>query len=367
MSAVVFFGLLSTALMLASRATYFYSIYKGETKPHAFSWLIWAVISCIGFAAQFAEGAGAGSWARGVSALTCIILVFIGFKWGEKNITRSDWATLVVAFLAVPLWIITETPLWSVILVVIIDTIGYIPTIRKVWRNPHQETPVSYILSCLCALFSLAAIEHYTPSTWLYPLALTITNAIMFMLIYLWRGDIYRLARKFLKITVFIALLSSAASAAIPEKKPRTLAPTVASVVVYKAERRMDLLDYRGVTIDSYKIVLGKNPVGDKKHEGDNRTPEGTYLIDTRNENSQFFLSLRISYPNARDIAEARRQGLSPGGDIFIHGMPNDKSWMWWKYNTVNDWTNGCVAVSNDDMKELWTRIADGTPITIRP
>jgi L,D-peptidoglycan transpeptidase YkuD (ErfK/YbiS/YcfS/YnhG family) len=363
LSAVVFFGLLSTALMLASRGTYFYSIYKGETKPHAFSWLIWAVISCIGFAAQFAEGAGAGSWARGVSAATCVMLVFIGLRWGEKNITRGDWVTLFVALLAVPLWIVTKTPLYSVILVVLIDTIGYMPTVRKVRLNPHQETPFSYILSGFCALFSLFAIEHYTPSTWLYPAVLTATNAGMAFYI-LHRKNILKQA---LATSVAVMLCAGTAQASLPQKRPATFAPTVAHVVIYKAERRLDLVDPRGVTIDSYKVVLGKNPVGDKLHEGDNRTPEGRYTIDTRNPNSSYYLSLRISYPNARDVAEARSKGLSPGGEIFIHGMPNDKGWMWWKYNTMNDWTNGCVALSNKDIRELWERVADGTPITIRP
>ena len=127
-------------MLALSRAVYFASIFKGKTKPHAFSWLIWATVSGIGFAAQFAEGAGPGSWARGFSAVTCCILVVLGYFKGEKNITGSDWTTLSAALLAVPLWVITKTPIWSVFIVCVIDTIGYFPTVRKAWNKPYQES-----------------------------------------------------------------------------------------------------------------------------------------------------------------------------------------------------------------------------------
>ena len=173
------YAAVSVLLMLGSRGVYLTSIFSGRTRPHAFSWVIWSVISTIGFAAQVAEGAGPGSWARGVSAATCIICAVLGFTHGEKNITRADWITLVTALLAVPLWLLTETPVWSVILVCVIDTIGYLPTARKAYSKPHEETPRGYILSAFCALFSLLAISHYNLSTWLYPATLVITNALM--------------------------------------------------------------------------------------------------------------------------------------------------------------------------------------------
>lgn len=179
------FGILSTFMMLCSRANYFNSTFRGRTRPHAFSWFIWGIISTIGFAAQVAEGAGAGSWARGLSAATCFMLVVVSLMKGEKNIRRSDWVTLVVALCAIPLWVATKTPVWSVILVCCIDTIGYFPTVRKSWDKPHSETALSYTLSCLCALFSIFAIENYTLSTWLYSAVLTVTNGgmVAFLLI----------------------------------------------------------------------------------------------------------------------------------------------------------------------------------------
>lgn len=173
------FGALSVAMMVLSRAVYFTSIYKGKTRPHAFSWLIWAVISAIGFAAQVAEGAGPGSWARGFSAATCLLLVALGYYRGEKNITRGDWLALGAALSCVPLWIITKTPAWSVIIVCFIDTIGYLPTVRKARLKPREESASSYFIASLCALFALFAIENYTVSTWLYTAVLAVSNSAL--------------------------------------------------------------------------------------------------------------------------------------------------------------------------------------------
>lgn len=155
-----------------------------------------------------------------------------------------------------------------------------------------------------------------------------------------------------------LCLLSAPARAKIPE---------VARIEVIKSERRMTLFDKKDNIVRTYKIALGKSPVGDKEKEGDNRTPEGKYVINARNENSDYYLSLRLSYPNASDLWRAKKMGLQPGSNIFIHGMPNGKGWMTWKYNLKNDWTNGCIAVANKDMDELWNIVPTGTPIIIRP
>lgn len=185
-------GFISTALMLASRGVYFTSIFRGQTKPHAFSWLIWGVISSIGFAAQVAEGAGAGAWARGVSAATCFMLVILALmQSGRGMITRADWITLAAAFLTIPLWVVTKTPVWSVVIVVIIDLIGYAPTVRKSWGSPWQEKALSYFISSACAFFAVLAVENYTLSTWLYSATLTFSNAAMGVIL-LWRRQVLR-------------------------------------------------------------------------------------------------------------------------------------------------------------------------------
>ena len=178
------FGVLSVVMMVGSRAGYFADIFRGRTRPHVFSWLIWGAISAIGFAAQAAEGAGPGSWARGFGSATCFLLVLISFFKGEKNIKRADWVTLSVALSAIPLWAVTKTPFWSVLIVCSIDTIGYLPTVRKAYLKPRSEMAISYLFSCLGAAFSLLAIVQYTPSTWLYPLTLTFTNGGMFLFLH---------------------------------------------------------------------------------------------------------------------------------------------------------------------------------------
>lgn len=136
-------------------------------------------------------------------------------------------------------------------------------------------------------------------------------------------------------------------------------------VVVYKAKRRLDLLN-DGKRIRSYRISLGGNPVGHKKQEGDSKTPEGDYLIDWRNPKSKYTLSLHISYPNKADKAQAAKRGVSPGGDIMIHGLPNGWEAAGPALAGV-DWTDGCIAVDNWAIKEIWKAVPNGTPITINP
>jgi murein L,D-transpeptidase YafK len=140
-------------------------------------------------------------------------------------------------------------------------------------------------------------------------------------------------------------------------------ATTIDRVLVEKSERRMSLLD-DGAVVKTYRIALGREPVGDKERQGDGRTPEGTFRIDRRNAASQYHRSLHIDYPDAAHRARARRLGVSPGGDIFIHGLPNGAGWL---VPRGVDWTAGCIAVSNDEIEEIWTLVRDGTPIEIRP
>jgi murein L,D-transpeptidase YafK len=141
--------------------------------------------------------------------------------------------------------------------------------------------------------------------------------------------------------------------------------PTVDRVVVDKSDRKLHLI-MDGEPYRTFDIALGIRPVGDKEYEGDFRTPEGTYRLDARNPNSEFFLSIHVSYPNGQDIREARAMGVDPGGAIMIHGLPNNPTRSEAYYRT-QDWTNGCIAVSNSDMIDIWLMTADNTPIEIRP
>ncbi len=134
-------------------------------------------------------------------------------------------------------------------------------------------------------------------------------------------------------------------------------------IVVDKSDRVMIL--FKGQTeITRYSgIRLGDAPVGAKQFEGDEKTPEGTYTISGRNPGSSYHLSLKISYPNAVDRAFAKAKGRAPGGDIFIHGQPN----RWTGPTLASDWTDGCIALSNAQVEQLWRIVADGTTITIKP
>ncbi|OEY66196.1 L,D-transpeptidase family protein [Marinobacter sp. X15-166B] len=141
--------------------------------------------------------------------------------------------------------------------------------------------------------------------------------------------------------------------------------PPINQVLVRKEERRLYLLAGDQV-VKSYRISLGDNPVGHKLSEGDARTPEGDYILNWRNANSRFYKSIHISYPNHEDRALARAWGLNPGGSIMIHGLPNDAGDLAFAYAGL-DWTDGCIAVNNDEMDEIWRLVADGTPIQILP
>lgn len=137
--------------------------------------------------------------------------------------------------------------------------------------------------------------------------------------------------------------------------------PEVSEVRVFKAERRMEL--WSGATrLRSYDIALGANPVGPKRQRGDSRTPEGRYTIDRRNPQSAFHLSLGIDYPNAEDIARARAEGVDPGGDIFIHGLGHRSRFSRYRRG---DWTDGCIAVTNRQIEEIYAMVPNGTPIEI--
>ena len=140
--------------------------------------------------------------------------------------------------------------------------------------------------------------------------------------------------------------------------------PLVTRVIVYKAERRLDLM--RGdEVVRSFRVSLGLMPAGHKERAGDFRTPEGHYNLTRRNARSDFFMSIQVSYPNDRDLRRARANGWDPGGSIMIHGLPNRMKREPGYYG--RDWTDGCIAVSNSDMVEIWLLTNNNTPIDILP
>lgn len=146
---------------------------------------------------------------------------------------------------------------------------------------------------------------------------------------------------------------------------PEILKGQVSKVLIEKRERRLTLIAQDKV-LKSYKIALGGNPNGQKERQGDNKTPEGTYIIDSRNTDSAYHLSLHISYPNERDLRRAKELGVSPGGDIMIHGLKNGFSWIGDAHTSL-DWTKGCIAVTDEEIEEIADLVPNGTIVEIRP
>jgi murein L,D-transpeptidase YafK len=168
---------------------------------------------------------------------------------------------------------------------------------------------------------------------------------------------------RFLIVVLLLPLLPR--SAQTPETDRLREIGKADLIRVIKSERRMTL-ERDGEVIATYKVALGRNPDGHKQQEGDMRTPEGRYTIDWRNPQSKYHLSLHVSYPNKADKERAKVAGVSPGGDIMIHGQPNGMAFAA-GLTQMRDWTHGCIAVTNTEMDEIWKAVPDGTPIEISP
>jgi hypothetical protein len=150
-----------------------------------------------------------------------------------------------------------------------------------------------------------------------------------------------------------------------PALEPLPLGFVADSIVVVKRSHTLTLFS-RGFAARTYVIALGRSPVGDKERLGDNRTPEGLFHIDDRNAQSRYHLALHISYPDPVHLARARALGVPPGGDIMIHGLPKGLEFVGAAHR-ADDWTNGCIAVTNQEIDEIWRVVPTGTQIRILP
>ena len=184
----------------------------------------------------------------------------------------------------------------------------------------------------------------------------------------------YILAPLILNRTGFCVLLFAALGTAAFAQTLTTVAsvrapsipvlPKVDHVLVLKREHRM-LLFSGDQLVKSYEVALGSGGLAPKRRQGDGRTPEGLYTIDWRNPASRYHLALHISYPQPPDKQRARRLGANPGGDIMIHGLDPESSWVGANHR-LTDWTNGCIAVTDSEIEEIWQMVPDGTPVEIR-
>jgi len=164
----------------------------------------------------------------------------------------------------------------------------------------------------------------------------------------------------------FVAALAGVVAwANLPDSPPLPASAVTDRVVVDKGARTLTLLR-RGAVLKTYRVSLGGHPAGHKREEGDERTPEGVYRIDSRNARSSAHLALHVSYPSPADAARARARGVRPGGLIMVHGILNGLGWLG-RLHRLMDWTDGCVAVTNREMDEIWRAVPVGTPIEIRP
>jgi murein L,D-transpeptidase YafK len=136
-------------------------------------------------------------------------------------------------------------------------------------------------------------------------------------------------------------------------------------IVIVKSTRTMTLYS-RHVVLKTYKVALSRDPVGPKERAGDHKVPEGDYVVDEKNAHSRFHLALHISYPNATDRERARKLGVSPGGNVEIHGLPDKYAWLGSVQHNV-DWTDGCIAVTNAEIEQIWQLVPVGTPVEIKP
>jgi murein L,D-transpeptidase YafK len=146
---------------------------------------------------------------------------------------------------------------------------------------------------------------------------------------------------------------------------PHDALPSIDKVVVVKHERTLQLLS-NGKVVKAYKVALGSEPVGAKQRQGDHRTPEGMYVLDSRNAHSRFYKAIHISYPSPQDKIRAAATHVSPGGDVYLHGLPNGYGAVGAAHR-LRDWTDGCIAVTDSEIDEIWSLVKNGTPIEIKP
>jgi murein L,D-transpeptidase YafK len=163
------------------------------------------------------------------------------------------------------------------------------------------------------------------------------------------------------KVLILSAILFAGQRLSLPAQTK----PPADSIVISKSTHTLSLMSGKSV-LKTYRVALGRGSAGQKQVEGDNRTPEGKYIIDEKKVSSKFHKALHLSYPNADDRARASKFGKSPGGDIEIHGLPTAFAWIGTTQHAV-DWTAGCIALSNDEIDEVWKMVSVGTPVEINP
>ena len=188
----IILGYISTAVALFTYVMYLWAIYKGQAKPHAFTWFVWGLINVIGFAAVTVSGGESGAWILAGNVVGCWTIATVGFYQRHVTFDRFDWLALTAALLGIFLWWLTDNPLSAVILICISDATGVIPTIRKAYRLPFDENVSSFVVSCLNYILAIIALESFYPTNWLYQATSMIVNTILVVLILIRRKQTVR-------------------------------------------------------------------------------------------------------------------------------------------------------------------------------
>jgi len=176
-------GLLAVVMSVAAHIPYLWQTLKGTNHPHLFTWIIWTLLTGIAFAAQVAGNAGPGAWATGITCAICVVITLAAYRKADRDITRSDWFMFAAGLAALPLWLITDTPFWSILLVTLIDCSAFYPTFRKSWARPWGEDTFMYGFNLPRHVVTLAAISQFSFVTALYPAALLAMNLVMYVML----------------------------------------------------------------------------------------------------------------------------------------------------------------------------------------
>ncbi len=182
----VIFGCIAVILSIISYIPYIYDVLRNKTKPHIFKWILWSLLSGITYFIQLYNNAGAGSWSMGISTLACLFIFIISLKRGEKRIVLLDWICFLGALIAIGIWLFTVNQIAAVLLTTFTAVLSFIPTFRKSWSKPHEETGVTFTINAIKWIISLLALTEINFFTAFYLVAVIILNALLALLIY-WR------------------------------------------------------------------------------------------------------------------------------------------------------------------------------------
>lgn len=185
----MFLGYLAVVVELISYGVYFYGIYKGKTKPHAFTWLVWSVLNLVAFFAVLVSGGDSVAWILGINAIACLAIAIIGFRQRHVVYDTYDWLALGGAFLGVFLWWLTSNPLYAIISVCISELLGIIPTFRKAYRLPFEENMSAFTIGLFYYFLALLALDSFLLTNWLYPAFIIVLDGAVVVLIFIRRRN----------------------------------------------------------------------------------------------------------------------------------------------------------------------------------